>query len=104
MIEFPTVGKVREDFLRTADNRLSVEERVWVGYQITLGVDYIDALLESSIDALTDKYLSGSNRELRQRKSIYKFFWELRKNSGVHFKATRKSSFGDKYCFHARKR
>ena len=67
VIEFPTVGQVREDFLRMANNKLTTEERVWVGYQITLAVDYIDSLLESSIDALTDKYLSGTRRELKQK-------------------------------------
>ena len=77
---------ILHDIERIISGKTSRSERLWLGYQFNLGVEYIDIMLDSTISSFTDKHYSGSNKELKAKKHIYSLLWEVRELQGLIIK------------------
>ena len=77
------LSSIEADFFRISNTRVDPSERIWMGYQVTLGIEYLDTVLNDLITSFMEKNYSGNNKELREKRDIYDFIWELRKYQGL---------------------
>ena len=76
---------ISEDFKLIGDQNINSKERIWLGYQVNLGVHYLDTVLNELISSFMEKHYTGSRQVLIEKKNVYKLLWKLRKFQGyVH--------------------
>ena len=72
---------ISEDKL-IGDQNINSKERIWLGYQVNLGVHYLDTVLNELISSFMEKHYTGSRQALVEKKNVYKLLWKLRTFQG----------------------
>ena len=76
---------ITDDFKNLGKKSMSEVERIWLGYQISLGVEYLNSVLDGLVTSFMEKHYSGNSNHLKERKNIYDLIWKLRSFQGyVH--------------------